>query len=166
MTRTLHSISSSREGWAAYSSTFCSDRLAKYLTAKNGQGRPPLWPYARNSLETRFHGHVHSDGPGNPNPHDRRPVADWLRQDAAADIDSVAGLLKLHKAPKRDNVVTFNRARAVVSRRPLLPARRDANRHITTRYVPCDGARSGMSAKETDCTNPRCNTLAARILLP
>ena len=107
MIRTLHSISSSREGWAAYSSMFRSDKLAEYLTAKNGQGRPPLWPYARNSLETRFHGHVHSDGPGNPNPHDRRPVADWPRQGVAADINSVAGLLKLHDAPNNDNIVTF-----------------------------------------------------------
>ena len=41
MTRTLHSISSSREGWAAYSSTFCSGRPVKYLTAKNGRSWPP-----------------------------------------------------------------------------------------------------------------------------
>ena len=41
MTRTLHSTSSPREGWAAYSPTFCSDRPVRYLTAENGQGRPP-----------------------------------------------------------------------------------------------------------------------------
>ena len=41
MTRTLHGISSFGEGWAAYSSMFCSDRPAKYLTAENGQGWRP-----------------------------------------------------------------------------------------------------------------------------
>ena len=41
MTLTLHNISSSREGWAAYSSTFCSDRPVKYLTAENGRSWPP-----------------------------------------------------------------------------------------------------------------------------
>ena len=41
MTQTLHGTSSFGGGWAAYSSTFCSDRPVKYLTAENGQSWPP-----------------------------------------------------------------------------------------------------------------------------